>query len=195
LPRFSPPPAATAWTIPSAAEKKDAARIITEFAAAETILHANDREATRREIAREFREEKIYDLRKKLDSQDRHKFGEAAGLTRELRAQAAVLAASLLDKLAKLLADNLSEIAVRLESELLTAGLPLSERVYEGGGSYKETFALHRHPDFDTAQLRLALTCHCASRLKDESFVSSGCAAEFATLKWFLGDSECPLSV
>lgn len=81
--RFSHPSAALARTIPTAAEAKQAAEILKQFAEAEEVFHANDRGATRAEIGRKFRVEKIFDLQKKLASQDPHKFGEAAGKMKE----------------------------------------------------------------------------------------------------------------
>ena len=79
-------------------------------------------------------------------------FGQAAGKMKELREQAAELAASLLDKLAVQLHESLKEIALRLESGLTTAGHPLTERIFEGAASYSIKYTLHDDPVFNQAQ-------------------------------------------
>ena len=68
----------------------------------------------------------------------------------ELRTQAAELAAKLLDKLAQTLSNDLKEIAVRLESELTAAGIPLREVRYMESPKY----ALHDYHEFNYSQLR-----------------------------------------
>jgi hypothetical protein len=90
----------------------------------------------------------------------------------------------------------LKEIRLRLESQLVTAGHPVTEQVFEGAGSYRTQYTLHDDPVFNQTQLRLGLVKHCAARLRDEKFVSSGCAGEFDILRWFIGERrESPLSV
>ncbi len=145
---------------------------------------------------RAFREEVRLDLQRKLASQDPHKFGEAAGKMEQTHTQAAELAAKLLDKLAATLADSLKELALRLESELATASHPLTEKVFEGAGHYRTEYTLHSDPLFNHAQLRLELVRHCADRLRDQKHVGSGCAGEFDTLRWCIGERiESPLSI
>jgi hypothetical protein len=78
LQRFSslgqslPPAAALAQQIPGKEEAKRASEILKQFGEAEEIFHANNTTATRAAMAREFREERIFELQQKLSSQNPH---------------------------------------------------------------------------------------------------------------------------
>ena len=192
LPRFSHPTAELAVTIPTAAEKKQALGILTAFAEAEAVYWLHNSEKIEREIERTQSKVTIHQLGKKLDLCDPEIFGQAAGKMSELRFQAAELSASLLDKLAKVLHDDLRETALVLEKELSEAGIPLSEDHYRE----PTTFALHGYHEFNDSQLRYELVRHVAARLRDSKHIASGCSGEFDVLKWFVGErSESPLSV
>jgi hypothetical protein len=114
---------------------------------------------------------------------------------RDLRAEAASLGASLLDRLAAELDEALKQTALRLEAELTAQGHPLTTREYVGGGHYDVLYTLWGDRTFNQLQLQYVLVKHVAGRLRDQAFVASGCGSEFATLKWFIGEQECPLSV
>ena len=192
LPRFAPPTAELAVKIPDKTEKARALAILSAFSEAEELFWLHNSEKIEREIERTQSKVTIHQLGKKLDLCDPEIFGQASGRMSELRFEAAALAASLLDKLAKVLHDDLRETALGLEKELSEAGIPLSEDHYRE----PTTFALHGYHEFNDGQLRYELVRHCAERLRDAKHVSSGCAGEFSVLKWFAGEStESPLSV
>jgi hypothetical protein len=181
-PRFTPVLPATVLSIPSKAESTEAQTIVTEFGKMLAQYDEHNPTPLERAAQREQNVVKRHALLRQIDAMVPEKHGEAVEAMRRLRREAATLGATLCDRLAAKLREELLALTLKIESERKELGWPIVER-----NASEIRYYLHADSLWDQSQIRYLQAKAIAERLRTRRLVDDGIAGELDVLRHFLG--------